>query len=205
MGTQEFFEEVTPLDWLPGRVPGIRRRVSPTFSARMPEEMISLQAELRGPRPPNVHPFRNTNDQSRVCHIRRRFSVLRETSPATFFPMNRGALKPHRKIYEGHGTAHESELAGEILFIDDRLENVEGASQLGWQTICHRSAEESIGKARAADPPRRIRESNFEEVSRGQRQPVIIPRQQPLGQIIERFSAPCRSARPACRNTPAKS
>ena len=39
-------------------------------------------------------------------------------------------------------------LSAEILFLDDKPENVSAAGERGWQTICHHSAEESTAKVR---------------------------------------------------------
>ena len=57
------------------------------------------------------------------------------------------ALKPLARIYEI--TEQRTGCRGaEILFLDDKLENVEAAAQRGWQTICHASVEESGAKVR---------------------------------------------------------
>ena len=143
MSTQQFFDEVRRQIGFRGEFQEFAAAFADIFS-EMPE-MISLQAELRARGFPTFI-LSNTNDIA-VSHIRRRFPFFANFT-GYVLSYEQAALKPHRKIYElteQHAGAH----GGEILFIDDRAENVEGASKLGWQTICHRSAEESIGKVRA--------------------------------------------------------
>jgi HAD superfamily hydrolase (TIGR01509 family) len=57
-------------------------------------------------------------------------------------------MKPDARIYE----IVEVQLGmrgGELLFIDDRPENVEGGARRGWRSICHRTPEETIAAARS--------------------------------------------------------
>jgi epoxide hydrolase-like predicted phosphatase len=143
MSTQDFFEEVRRLIGFRSEFPEFAAAFADIFS-EMPE-MIQLQAELRARGLPTFI-LSNTNDIA-VRHIRRRFPFFAEfTGYVLSYEQN--ALKPHRKIYE-ITEQHAGVSGGEILFLDDRAENVEGAGKLGWQTICHRAAEESIGKVRA--------------------------------------------------------
>ena len=142
MSTQEFFEEVRRLIGFRGEFPEFAAAFADIFS-EMPE-MISLQSELRALGLPTFI-LSNTNDIA-VRHIRRRFPFFANFT-GYVLSYEQAALKPHRKIYE-LTEQHAGARGGEILFLDDRAENVEGANELGWQTICHRSAEESIGKIR---------------------------------------------------------
>ena len=142
MGTQEFFEEVRRLIGFRGEFPGFAAAFADIFS-EMPE-MIGLQAELSARGLPTFI-LSNTNDIA-VRHIRRRFPFFANFT-GYVLSYEQSALKPHRKIYE-ITERHTGARGGEILFIDDRAENVEGASQLGWQTICHRSPQESIARVR---------------------------------------------------------
>lgn len=142
MSTQEFFDEVRWLIGFRGEFPEFAAAFADIFS-EMPE-MIRLQADLRSRGLPTFI-LSNTNDIA-VSHIRRRFPFFANFT-GYVLSYEQSALKPHRKIYE-ITEQHTKMTGGEILFIDDRLENVEGASQLGWQTICHRSPEESIARVR---------------------------------------------------------
>lgn len=142
MNTQEFFDEVRRLIRFRGEFPEFAAAFADIFS-EMPE-MIGLQAELRARGIPTFI-LSNTNDIA-VRHIRSCFPFFANFT-GYVLSYEQAALKPHRKIYEI--TEQQAGVGGgEILFLDDRAENVEGASQLGWQTICHRSAEESIRTVR---------------------------------------------------------
>ena len=142
MSTQEFFDEVRRLIGFRGEFDQFAAAFADIFS-EMPE-MIGLQAELRARGLPTFI-LSNTNDIA-VRHIRRRFPFFANFA-GYVLSYEQAALKPHRKIYE-ITEQHTGARGGEILFIDDRAENVEGTSQLGWQTICHRSPKESIAKVR---------------------------------------------------------
>ncbi len=143
MSTQEFFDEARRLIGFRGDFPEFAAAFADIFS-ELPE-MIALQAELSGRSLPTFI-LSNTNEIA-VRHIRRHFPFFANFTGYVLSYEQR-TLKPHRKIYEL--TEQQIGARGrEILFIDDRAENVEGASQLGWQTICHRSAEESVGQIRA--------------------------------------------------------
>jgi epoxide hydrolase-like predicted phosphatase len=83
----------------------------------------------------------NTNDMA-VGHIRRSFSFFRNFA-GYILSYEHGVLKPEPRIYE-----IAEKMSGcrgdEILFLDDRPENIEGAARRGWRTICHHSPAESI-------------------------------------------------------------
>lgn len=143
MTTPEFFDEVRRQIGFRGRFEEFAAAFADIFT-EMPE-MIALHAELRARAVP-TYILSNTNGIA-ISHIRHRFPFFAHfTGYVLSYEQN--ALKPHRKIYEI--TEQRTGCRGaEILFLDDRAENVEAASQLGWQTICHRSAEETIGQVRA--------------------------------------------------------
>ena len=102
--------------------------------------MIRLQAELRTAGVPTFV-LSNTNEIA-VEHIRRSFPFFGGFT-GLVLSYEHAVMKPEPAIYR----AAES-MSGcggsEILFIDDRLENVEGAEKLGWRTVCHRSPGETI-------------------------------------------------------------
>jgi FMN phosphatase YigB (HAD superfamily) len=108
-------------------------------------EMIALHAELRACGVPTFI-LSNTNDIA-ISHIRRRFPFFANFD-GYVFSYECAALKPHARIYEI--TEQRTGCRGaEILFLDDKPENVEAAAQRGWQTICHASAEASGAKVRS--------------------------------------------------------
>ena len=104
--------------------------------------MIALQAELRRRGVP-TYIFSNTNDLA-VEHIRRNFPFFKNFD-GYIYSYEIGAMKPDAGIYEALET-----LAGrrgkEIVYLDDRPENIAGGEARGWQAILH----ETPAKSRAA-------------------------------------------------------
>jgi HAD superfamily hydrolase (TIGR01509 family) len=104
--------------------------------------MIQLHAELRR-RGFKSYIFSNTNDLA-VEHIRRNFPFFRNFD-GYLYSYEVGLMKPAAKIYEAL-----ERLAGrsgaEIIYLDDRPENVAGGLARGWQAFLHETPE----KTRAA-------------------------------------------------------
>jgi len=104
--------------------------------------MIELHAGLRRRGIP-TYIFSNTNDLA-VEHIRRNFPFFKNFD-GYIYSYEIRAMKPEAKIYEAL-----EKLAGrrgaDILYLDDRPENVAGGAARGWQAILHESPE----KTRAA-------------------------------------------------------
>ena len=101
--------------------------------------MIELHAGLRRRGVP-TYIFSNTNDLA-IEHIRRNFPFFKNFD-GYIFSCKIGAMKPDAKIYEAL-----EKLAGrrgtDILYLDDRPENVAAGAARGWQTILHESPEKS--------------------------------------------------------------
>jgi HAD superfamily hydrolase (TIGR01509 family) len=104
--------------------------------------MIELHTALRQ-RGFATYIFSNTNDLA-IEHIRRNFPFFRNFD-GYIFSCDIGAMKPDAKIYEAL-----EKLAGrrgaEIIYLDDRPENVAAGAARGWSAILH----ESPGQSRAA-------------------------------------------------------
>lgn len=102
--------------------------------------MIRFQDELRHAGVP-TYILSNTNEIA-IRHIRANFPFFANFTGYVLSYEQR-ALKPHPPIYRA-----TEEMAGasglELVFIDDRDENVGGAAALGWQTIHHRDPEVTI-------------------------------------------------------------
>jgi HAD superfamily hydrolase (TIGR01509 family) len=87
--------------------------------------------------------FSNTNELA-IHHIRRNFPFFANFD-GYILSYEHGAMKPGAKLYEvvertsGHRGA-------EILYLDDRPENVEAGAARGWQAIL----QENPDKTRAA-------------------------------------------------------
>jgi FMN phosphatase YigB (HAD superfamily) len=103
------------------------------------EPMVALHAELRAKGLP-TYIFSNTNDLA-MEHINRNFAFMHDFT-AHIFSYQVGAMKPAVKIYEVL-----EKLCGcrgaEILYLDDRQENVDGGAARGWQVILQTTPEKS--------------------------------------------------------------
>ncbi|MGA9450427.1 MAG: HAD-IA family hydrolase, partial [Verrucomicrobiia bacterium] len=81
-----------------------------------------------------------TNDLA-VEHIRRNFPFFKKFD-GYIFSYEVGAMKPEAKIYEVL-----EKLAGrsgaDILYLDDRPENVAAGAARGWRAILHETPEKS--------------------------------------------------------------
>src|SRR5271154_3048132 len=101
--------------------------------------MIELHAELRRRGIP-TYIFSNTNDHA-IEHIRRNFPFF-QNFDGYIFSYEVGAMKPDTKIYDAL-EAMTGRRGAEILFIDDRVENIEAGAARGWRTILHETPEKS--------------------------------------------------------------
>ncbi|HXT13179.1 MAG TPA: HAD family phosphatase [Candidatus Angelobacter sp.] len=99
------------------------------------QAMIDLHAELKKTRLP-TYIFSNTNDLA-VEHIRTRFPFFSEFD-GYVLSYEHGAMKPTAKLYQIVERASGRQGA-EILYIDDRPENVEAGIKRGWNGILHES------------------------------------------------------------------
>ena len=142
MTTEEFFGEVKLQIGFSGTFTEFAAAFGDIFT-EMPA-MTRLHAELRARGVPTFI-LSNTNDIA-VGHIRRNFPFFAGFTDY-IFSYKHAALKPHARIYKV--TEERTGCRGEeILFLDDKPENVAAAGERGWQTICHHSVEESIAKVR---------------------------------------------------------
>lgn len=111
--------------------------------------MVDFHAKLRraGFR---TYVLSNTNELA-VGHIQKRFPFYKNFA-GYVLSFQHGAMKPDAKLYEV--LEKMSGCGGEqILYIDDRLENVEAAIARGWRTIHHQSPEQTFAEARQIGLP----------------------------------------------------
>ena len=111
------------------------------------EPMVEIHARLRARRVPTFI-LSNTNGIA-ITHIRRNFPFFANFDGYVYSYQQR-AMKPDPKIYE----AVERMTGGqgkEILFLDDRKENVATAFDRGWQIIHHQSWEETLAALKQAN------------------------------------------------------
>src|SRR5487761_2051687 len=101
--------------------------------------MIELHAGLRRRGVP-TYIFSNTNDLA-IEHIRRNFPFF-QNFDGYIFSYEVKAMKPDAPIY-----AALEQMTGrrgdEIIYIDDRAENITGGATHGWRTILHETPEKT--------------------------------------------------------------
>jgi glucose-1-phosphatase len=102
--------------------------------------MTAMQASLRVRQIPTFI-FSNTNSIA-VRHIREKFPFFAHFD-GYVFSYEEGAMKPDPKIY-----AVVERLTGQtgenIVYLDDRAENVEGGLARGWRALLHQTPEQTI-------------------------------------------------------------
>jgi len=101
--------------------------------------MVEIQATLRRRGVP-TYIFSNTNDLA-VQHIRRNFPFF-SNFDGYILSYEVGAMKPDSKIYEAL-EGMSGKRGADILYLDDRQENVDGGAARGWQVILQTTPERS--------------------------------------------------------------
>ena len=107
--------------------------------------MIELHSELRR-RKIAAYIFSNTNDLA-IEHVRRKFSFFRDFD-GYIFSHEVGAMKPQPKIYDAMEKM-SGRRGKDLIYIDDRLENIEAARPRGWRTILHETPEKTHAALKA--------------------------------------------------------
>ncbi len=106
--------------------------------AEMPDT-IALHAELRQ-RGFKTYIFSNTNDLA-IEHVRRNFPFFKNFD-GYIFSHEVGAMKPDALIYEAMEKMC-GRRGADIIYIDDRAENIAAGAARGWRTILHESPEKT--------------------------------------------------------------
>jgi HAD superfamily hydrolase (TIGR01509 family) len=129
--TAQFFAEVQTASGYCGDLGQFRQVFADIFSPIEP--MIELHSQLRGAGVPTFI-FSNTNELA-IDHIRARFPFFSQFD-GYVLSFEHGAMKPDAKIYEAM-----EEMSGkrgpDLLYIDDRPENIAAGQERGWQAILH--------------------------------------------------------------------
>jgi HAD superfamily hydrolase (TIGR01509 family) len=108
--------------------------------------MIELQAALKKRGIPTFI-FSNTNDLA-VGHIRQTFPFF-SNFDGYILSYEHGAMKPSAKLYEVV-ERETGRRGGEIIYLDDRAENVAAGAARSWRAILHETPEKSLAAVRAA-------------------------------------------------------
>ena len=137
---QQFFAEIQKIAGFTGDMAEFSGDFADIFLPIPP--MIALHEELRRQKIP-TYIFSNTNDIA-IEHIRRNFPFFKHFD-GYIFSYETGAMKPDAKIYEALEKMC-GRRGAEIIYIDDRPENVDAGAARGWRVILHETPE----KTRAA-------------------------------------------------------
>ena len=133
--TQQFFNQIKAATGFSGKQEEFNAFFADIFTPIQP--MIDLQGELRKTRTAS-YIFSNTNDLA-VEHIRRRFPFFSDFD-GYVLSYEHGAMKPSARLYEIVERA-SGRKGAELIYIDDRPENVEAGLARGWKGILHESPE----------------------------------------------------------------
>ena len=145
MTRQEFFDEVRRVSGFSGSLEEFSSFFADIFT-EMPA-MTALHAELRRKKIP-TYIFSNTNDMA-IEHIRQAFPFFANFD-GYIFSYEVRAMKPAAKIYE-ELEKMSGKRGAEVLYLDDRQENVDAGAARGWQVILQtepaksRAAIEGLG------------------------------------------------------------
>lgn len=141
---EEFYSEVCSFTGFGGDLEQFSRIFGDIFEP-IPA-MIELHAALGGRNVPTFI-FSNTNELA-VRHITAQYPFFSRFQDY-ILSYQHGAMKPQMKLYEAVERAATA-AGGEILYIDDRAENVAAGAERGWRVILHESPEKSFEQVRQA-------------------------------------------------------
>lgn len=135
--TQQFYDEIRRVTGFRGDLAEFSSCFADIFTEIQP--MVRLQAELQQRGMP-AYVFSNTNELA-VEHIRRTFPFYSKFD-SCILSYEHGTMKPDARLYEV--VEHQSgRREAEILYLDDRPENIAAGATRGWQVILHESPEKS--------------------------------------------------------------
>ena len=138
VSTDDFFKEVCAATGYCGDLDEFSGCFGDIFTAIEP--MVRMQAELRR-KGFLTYIFSNTNDLA-IRHIRRNFPFFANFDGYILSYEHR-SMKPESKLYE----VVEEQAAcrgGDLLYLDDRPENVAAGATRGWQVILQESPEKTL-------------------------------------------------------------
>jgi len=134
---EQFYEEICEASGFSGAFDEFAECFSGIFAPIEP--MVQLQAAIRQRGIP-TYIFSNTNELA-ISYIRRTFSFF-SNFDGYILSYEQGAMKPDAKIYEVV-EKQSGQRRAEILYLDDRPENVSAGADRGWQTILQESPEKT--------------------------------------------------------------
>ncbi len=140
--SRQFYDAICSVTGFCGDMNEFAALFGDIFSPIQP--MIELHGALRR-EGCQTYIFSNTNELA-VRHIRKAFPFFSDFD-GYILSFEIGSMKPEPKMYEVLESTSGSR-AGEILYLDDRPENVQAGAARGWQVILHQTAAQSIRRIR---------------------------------------------------------
>jgi FMN phosphatase YigB (HAD superfamily) len=140
--TQQFFDEICRVTGFRGSLTEFGGCFADIFVEIEP--MIRLQAELRQ-RGLRAYVFSNTNELA-AEHIRRNFPFYTNFDDY-ILSYEHGAMKPDVRIYEVV-ERKAGRRGADLLYLDDRPENIAAGAARGWQVILQETPEKSLAAVR---------------------------------------------------------
>jgi HAD superfamily hydrolase (TIGR01509 family) len=138
VSTAQFFQSIRDLSGFSGNFSQFQEIFGDIFSPV--DEMIQLNRRLRAFSIPTII-FSNTNEMA-VQHIRRAYPFFAEFDDYVL-SCEHGVMKPDLRLYEVL-ESRTGRSGDQLLYIDDRPENVAAGETMGWLTILHQQAEATI-------------------------------------------------------------
>ena len=134
---QQFFAAIQQATGFTGNIDEFSNDLANIFLPIKP--MIELHEELRQ-RGFQTYIFSNTNDIA-IEHVRHNFPFFKNFD-GFIFSYEVKSMKPDAKIYEAMEVM--SGLRGaDLIYIDDRPENIQTGDARGWKTILHETPEKT--------------------------------------------------------------
>ena len=133
LATKLFYNQVCEATGFCGDIEEFGRLFGDIFTPV--DDMIELHAELRAAGIA-TYVFSNTNELA-VAHIRKTFPFF-SNFDGYIYSFEEGAMKPSAGIYEAV-ERKTGQSGARILYIDDRLENIDTGRQRGWSVIHHQN------------------------------------------------------------------
>jgi len=134
---EQFFAEIQQITGFTGTLPEFVSDFADIFVPIPP--MIALHAELRQ-RGFKTYIFSNTNDIA-VEHITREFPFFQHFD-GYIYSYKVGSMKPDLRIYEAMEKLC-GKVCGDIVYLDDRADNIAAGASRGWWTVLHESPEKT--------------------------------------------------------------
>ena len=130
IGTQEFFDQVKQASGFPGDLDEFADIFGDIFIEIEP--LSAMQRQLRAAGFPTFI-FSNTNPLA-VRWITRRFPFYSHFD-GYIYSFEHRAQKPDPKLYEVVETAAATQSGSDLIYIDDREENIATGKARGWRTV----------------------------------------------------------------------